>query len=87
MMFGLLLAGPFTVLPLLAFALAARRLDLSMVGFLQFIAPTLQFLVGLAYGEQMTLPHVICFTLIWLAVGLFAFDAWRANRALRRAPA
>lgn len=84
---GLFLAGPLTVLPLLAFALAARRLDLSMLGFLQFITPTLQFLVGLAYGEVLTLPHAICFTLIWLAVSLFILDAWRARRALRPARA
>jgi len=85
MMIGLMLAGPLTVLPLLAFALAARRLDLSMIGFMQFIAPTMQFMVGIAYGETVTLAHAICFGLIWLAVGLFLFDAWQANRKMRRA--
>lgn len=84
---ALVLAGPLTVLPLLAFALAARRLDLSMIGFMQFIAPSMQFLVGLGYGEHLTVPHAICFGLIWLAVSLFLFDAWQANRKLRRARA
>jgi chloramphenicol-sensitive protein RarD len=74
----LVLAGPITVLPLLFFALAARRLPLSMVGFLQFIAPTLQFLMGIAYGERLTLAHVMCFGLIWSAVAFFIVDAWRA---------
>jgi chloramphenicol-sensitive protein RarD len=60
----LMLAGPFTVIPLLCFALAARRLRLSTIGVMQFIAPTLQFLVGLAYGEVLTGPHVVCFVLI-----------------------
>lgn len=76
----LVLAGPVTVLPLLCFALAARRLNLSMVGFLQFIAPTLQFIVGIAYGEVLTTAHLICFTLIWLAVALYSWDAWHRSR-------
>jgi chloramphenicol-sensitive protein RarD len=74
----LLLAGPFTVLPLLCFALAARRLPLSMLGFIQFLAPTLQFLMGLVYGEVLTTAHLVCFSCIWAAVVLFVVDArWR----------
>lgn len=76
----LLLAGPFTVLPLLAFALAARRLRLSTIGIMQFISPTLQFAVGLAYGEPLTAAHVACFALIWIAVTVFSVDAWRTSR-------
>lgn len=76
----LLLAGPFTVLPLLCFALATRRLSLSTVGFMQFIAPTLQFITGLYYGEVLTTAHAVCFGLIWIAVGLFSWDAWRSSR-------
>lgn len=82
----LTLAGPLTVFPLLAFALAARRLRLSTIGFMQFIAPTLQFAVGLAYGERLTVPHAVCFSLIWIAVAIFSWDAWRASR-MRRAVA
>lgn len=78
----LVLAGPFTVLPLLAFALAARRLRLSTIGVMQFISPTLQFAVGLAYGEALTRAHVLCFALIWVAVGTFSWDAWRATRPI-----
>jgi chloramphenicol-sensitive protein RarD len=76
----LMLAGPFTVLPLLCFAIAARRLRLSTIGIMQFIAPTLQFLVGVAYGEELTRAHVVCFTLIWIAVAAFSWDAWRTAR-------
>ena len=76
----LLLAGPVTVLPLLFFALAARRLRLSTIGFLQFMAPTLQFFIGIYYGEELTMPHLICFSLIWLAVGVFVYDAWRLRQ-------
>ena len=75
-------AGPITVVPLLAFALAARRLDLSTLGMLQFIAPTLQFLIGYFQGEHLTGAHVICFTCIWIAVVLFSWDAWRARRRM-----
>jgi chloramphenicol-sensitive protein RarD len=75
----LVLAGPITVLPLLFFVLAARRLPFSLIGFLQFIAPTLQFLMGLLYGEVLTVAHMLCFGLIWIAVGFFVFDAWRAG--------
>ncbi len=76
----LVLAGPVTALPLLFFALAARRLRLSTIGIMQFIAPTLQFLMGLFFGERLTVPHAICFVLIWLAVLAFSADAWRASR-------
>jgi len=76
----LLLAGPITVVPLLFFALAARRLPLSTIGFMQFLAPTLQFCVGLYYGEQLSVPSMICFAFIWAAVILFSTDALRANK-------
>jgi chloramphenicol-sensitive protein RarD len=76
----LLAAGPITVLPLLLFAVAARRLSLTTVGFLQFIGPTLQFLTGLYYGELMTTAHWVCFSLIWLAVIMFSTDAIRASK-------
>ena len=76
----LVLAGPLTALPLLFFALAARRLRLSTIGIMQFIAPSLQFLMGLIFGERLTVPHAICFLLIWVAVVVFSADAWRASR-------
>ena len=76
----LLLAGPLTVIPLLFFALAARRLKLTTVGMLQFIAPTLHFIIAIIYGEELTTAHIICFSLIWIAVVLFSVDAWRTNR-------
>jgi chloramphenicol-sensitive protein RarD len=78
----LLLAGPVTVLPLLFFALAARRLNLSTIGMMQFIAPTLKFAIAVMYGEELTSAHIICFSLIWTAVILFSIDAWRTNREL-----
>jgi chloramphenicol-sensitive protein RarD len=83
----LMLAGPVTVLPLLLFALAARRLNLSTIGMMQFIAPTLKFAIAVIYGEELTSAHIICFSLIWTAVILFSIDAWRTNRELAAATA
>jgi len=77
----LVFAGPLTVLPLLAFAFAARRIKLSTLGILQFIGPTLQFACGLYYGEAFTTAHAFCFGFIWLGVAVFAFDALKAQRA------
>ena len=73
--FWLVMAGPVTVLPLLCFALAARRVSLTTIGFMQFLAPTLQFGTGIYYGETLTTAHLICFTFIWTAVAFFIFDA------------
>lgn len=81
----LILAGPATVVPLVLFALAARRVRLTTVGFLQYIAPTAQFFLGLYYGEAFTLAHAICFGMIWTALALTSIDAVRRNRAERLA--
>jgi len=72
----LTLAGPLTVVPLLMFAIAARRLTLTVIGFMQFIAPTLQFIVGIFYGEVLTTAHMVCFGCIWVAVAIFSVDAF-----------
>jgi chloramphenicol-sensitive protein RarD len=69
-------AGPLTVVPLLLFAIAARRLTLTVIGFMQFIAPTLQFIVGIYYGEHLTAAHLVCFACIWAAVAIFSVDAF-----------
>jgi len=82
---ALVAAGPLTALPLLFFALGARRLNLSTIGIMQFMAPTMQFLVGLYFGEVFTLAHAICFGCIWIAASLFAWDAWNWNRTMRAA--
>ena len=81
----LLLAGPITVVPLLMFAIAAKRLSLTTVGFMQFLAPTMQFAAGIYYGEALTLPRIVCFACIWGAVILFSTDAIKNSRR-REAP-
>ncbi|WP_017932576.1 EamA family transporter RarD [Robiginitomaculum antarcticum] len=78
--FWIFMAGPLTVLPLLAFAVATKRLTLSLLGFLQFIGPTLQFGCALYYGEPLTTARLICFIFIWTAVAFFCVSAWQNGR-------
>ena len=73
--------GLATALPLLCFGHATRTLRLTTVGILQFVGPTLQFLIGWKfYGEPMTTTRLLSFSLIWLAVGLYAATVLRAAR-------
>jgi len=66
------LAGVITAIPLLLFGAAARRVPLSTMGILQFIAPTCQFLLGVfVYGEAFTLVRLVGFLCIWLALLLY----------------
>lgn len=87
----LLACGPGTVIPLACFAVAARRLPLTTLGFLQFIAPTLQFGIGVLNGEPLTPLRLASFALIWAGVAVFVGAAlWRgrgARLAARRAAA
>jgi chloramphenicol-sensitive protein RarD len=82
----LLATGPATVIPLALFAWAARRLNLSTMGFLQFLAPTLQFMIGLLAGEQWTALRGVSFAFIWAGVAVFAFAAWRRHRTPELSP-
>lgn len=67
----LLLAGPLTAAPLILFAMGARRLKLSTIGVLQYIGPSLQFVLALMLGEHFTAGHAVTFGLIWLGVMVF----------------
>jgi chloramphenicol-sensitive protein RarD len=74
-------AGIVTAVPLLLFASAARLLPLSTMGVLQFISPTLQFLLGaIFFGEPLHLGRLWGFALIWAAVALFARDGLASTR-------
>ena len=78
----LLLAGVATTVPLLLFTAAARRLRYSTLGMLQFIAPTLQFLLAVfLYGEPFTRWHAVAFGSIWLALALYVIALARAPKA------
>ena len=81
----LVLAGAVTAVPLLLFTAAARRLPYSTLGFLQYIAPTIQFLLAVGlFGERFTPAHMVCFGAIWTALAIFAAEGIRSNRARAR---
>jgi chloramphenicol-sensitive protein RarD len=83
---GLLLTGVATAVPLLLFAGAANRLTLSALGMVQYLAPTLQLLIGVTiYHEPMPPARWAGFALVWLALVVFSVDGLRANNARRRA--
>ena len=80
----LIAGGAITTIPLLLFASAARKMPLSTLGFIQFIGPTIQFMLGVfVYDEPFTRAHAICFALIWSAVAVFCLDGVRRSRAAR----
>jgi chloramphenicol-sensitive protein RarD len=78
---GLLVAaGAVTALPLLWFSNAARRLRLATVGFLQYLAPSLQLMLGvLLYGEPFRRHHQITFAFIWTALAIYSIETYRGR--------
>lgn len=81
----LVVVGAFTAIPLLCFAAAAARLPLSMMGMMQYMTPTIQFLIGvLLFGEQMSPSRWIGFGIVWLALTLIAIDGVRLGRTKQR---
>jgi len=78
-------AGAVTTVPLLMFASAAKRIPLTMIGILQYIAPTLQFLLGvLLYKEPFTTTKLIGFSMVWMALIIFWVEGVMAHRTQKR---
>lgn len=81
----LIATGPVTAIPLLLFAVAARRLPLNLLGFLQYLAPTIAFLIAvLVYREPLDLSRALAFAVIWIGLAVYSFDLF--NTAATRAP-
>lgn len=86
--FLLIMAGPVTTVPLVMFGYGAQKIPLYMLGLAQYIAPTLQFLLGVVvYGEPFTPAQLVGFVLIWAALAIYSigeYYAWnrRASVAL-----
>lgn len=82
---AIVFSGIATAVPLLLFALAARRMDYSTLGFIQYLAPTIVFILGLTVFRQPLEPaKLMSFVLIWVAVGIFVYDLLAKRRAVQR---
>ena len=80
----LVAGGVVTAVPLLLFATAARRMSYAALGFVQFLAPTIQFVLSLfIFHEPLKPAQLACFLLIWISIAVFSFDMWRKMRAER----
>jgi len=78
-------AGVITAIPLLLFSAAARRLRMATIGFLQYITPTLHFLLAvLLYKETFLRSHLASFLLIWAGLAAYSWDAYRAMTVARQ---
>lgn len=79
------LAGVVTAVPLLLFAAGARRIDLTLIGMIQFITPVMQFLLGVfVLGEEMPPGRLVGFVLVWVAIAVFVVDLLVSARNGRR---
>lgn len=77
----LVLSGPLTAIPLFLFAFAARRMRLATLGLMQYMNPTLQFLLAtLVFGEAFTSAHAVAFSLIWAGIAVYSIDPARLRR-------
>jgi chloramphenicol-sensitive protein RarD len=78
---GLAAYGVLTAIPLLLFGAAAKRVPLSYIGFMQYLTPTLQFLIGLLiFQEPMPAARWLGFAMVWFALSILSFDALRQLR-------
>jgi chloramphenicol-sensitive protein RarD len=81
----LVLSGAVTAFPLLLFATAARRMSYASLGFVQYLAPSIVFLLGVfVYGEPLSTTKLVCFALIWTSIAIFCADAVRSYTSAKR---
>jgi chloramphenicol-sensitive protein RarD len=79
---AIMAGGVLTAIPLLLFALAARRMDYSLLSFIQFLSPTIGFILGLTVFDEPLEPiELACFVLIWAALAVFVWDLLTRRRA------
>lgn len=79
----MIMSGIVTAVPLLLFAAAAKRLDLSVVGFIMYLNPTLQFLIAVfVFNESYPPQRLITFILIWIAMGFFLYGLWQNRKSM-----
>src|SRR5438132_4885959 len=79
--------GPITAVPLLLFAAGARRIRMATLGLLQYLAPSIQFLLGVViFGEPFSSARLVGFGLIWTALAIYSVEGWRQVSSARTAP-
>ncbi len=83
--FLLIGAGATTSIPLIFFCVAARRVSLTALGFIQYISPSIQFVIGWRwYGEPLSAGRLTAFVCIWCALAVFSLDSLRNSRSQLR---
>ena len=78
----IMLAGPITAIPLFLFGKATETVSMTTLGFIQYLSPTLQLLIGiLLFKEAFTNAHIVCFSSIWVGLGLYTVYLVKGERA------
>lgn len=81
----LIATGVVTTVPLLLFGAATKRITLTAIGLMQYVAPTLQLLLGVVvYGEDLAASRLLWFVVVWVAIGIFAYDGIKRATDRRR---
>ena len=84
----LIALGPITAVPLLLFAAGARRLSMATLGIVQYIGPSIQFVLGIwVFNEPFSAMRFVGFACIWLALVIYTLDGWRVSRRADLTPA
>ncbi|MGJ5711948.1 EamA family transporter RarD [Staphylococcus auricularis] len=84
--FLLLFSGALTAIPLILFSAGARRIPLSLMGFIQYIGPTIMFVLGIfVFGEPFDMNQLITFIFIWLGILIYSFSQYLKLKHYRRA--
>jgi chloramphenicol-sensitive protein RarD len=80
--------GPITAVPLLLFAAGARRLSMATLGIVQYLGPSIQFVIGVwVFDEAFSAARFTGFAFIWLALVIYTLDGWRVSRQFSSAAA
>jgi chloramphenicol-sensitive protein RarD len=78
----LALGGPVTALPLFWFGIAATRIPLSTLGFIQYLSPTIQLLIGIfVFSEPFDTAYLVSFGLVWTGLGIYTYSVIRAMKS------
>jgi chloramphenicol-sensitive protein RarD len=81
----LILGGPVTAIPLFLFGMAATRIPLSTIGFIQYLSPTISLLIGLfLYKESFSANYFISFCLVWMGLATYLYSIYRGYRVNKR---